>query len=420
MGHAVTSGAGVFWIGTSDAEIARSRALLRTLAEPGVLDELGFLVLLGVFSDRLYPAINTIMTRARYLVFVPAIMRHIEQARLARTRSADSLSRDFQYKLSQALLETEPGATGNIGGRTGRDVARPPSNVYWTALADLKIARYRLSEATYYEQLSTGRRSGSTATDDDGNVHESGTDDFWDPEFLTSDIVTREGNITPETSFRLHRSEARQLRDRYDSLRPEGGVSLLSHLLRLSEEYPHLPLDYDFPWAIPQLPGDLERIAGHARLLSLLNRGANLQYHALLFEKLRIADTGTGPAFEAWWAFASYELRSWNLSDLQALPFVLNGQKTGDVTFLSAWRDAICGKKSARSAFADSSARELLKQREHTVRGPKARLRSQFHLRLWRAPDRYKPDEHFGLAFRHRTALRFAQDIAEGLRVKKP
>lgn len=416
----MTTNSGVFWIGSSDAEIARARALLRTLSQPGVLDELGFLVLLGAFSDRLYPAINTIMTRARYMVFVPAIMRHIEEKRLARTRAADAVARDLQYQLCQALSATDPSDLGIIGRQAGRDIARPPSNVYWTAFAELGVATSRVSESTYYEQLSVGSRSGSHIADDDGNLHDMESDEFWDPEYRTPGVLKPDGSFPAGTSFRLTYQEARQLQERYERLRPDGGTSLLAHLITLGEKRAKVVADSPAPWDIPDLPAVLQRITEHARLLSLLARGAQLQYHALLFEKKRIADTGTLQAFEAWWARCRRDLAEWDLRDFQTLRFVATGQKAGDVTFLSEWRDAVCRGRTARSAYLDGEARDILKRRERDVRGPKGRLRSPFHLREWRAPDEYKPEDVFGLSFRHQTALRFAQDITDGLRSARP
>src|SRR4051812_19588807 len=103
----VSSESSIVWLASSSAEIARARTVLRSLSQPGVLDELGFLVLLGAFSDRLYPAINTIMTRPRYLVFLPAIFRYLEEKRVAKNRNADAISRQMQFELRNALVETD-------------------------------------------------------------------------------------------------------------------------------------------------------------------------------------------------------------------------------------------------------------------------------------------------------------------------
>ena len=67
----------VFWLATSSAQIASARHALRELKPTSVLDELGFMVLKAAFANRFYPATNTTMTRARYLVFVPAVYRRL-------------------------------------------------------------------------------------------------------------------------------------------------------------------------------------------------------------------------------------------------------------------------------------------------------------------------------------------------------
>lgn len=412
----MTGGSGVFWLGSSDADIARARALLKKLSEPGVLDELGFLVLLGAFSNRLYPALNTIMTRARYLVFVPAILRHIENRRLAGRRGAETVARDLQHKLSQALAANAPDEDGIIGRRTGRDVARPPANVYWTSLADLGIATARISESAYYEQLTSGRTDAGHITDDDGSHHEVEVDEFWDSEFRTPGVLSADGSFPEGTSFHLTRREANQLRERFerlDRLRLGGGTSLLSHLLSWGAQDPDLELDFDAPWAIPDLPADLATIVEHARLLSLLAGGARLQYHALLFEKRKIADTGTQPLFEEWWEHAQDDLKAWDLGAFRGLTIVAKGE---DTLFIEDWRDAICRCRSSGKAYRDADARELLRKREQNVRGPKGRLRSPFHLKEWKPPDRYRTHEMYGLWFRHQTGHRFAREITEGLR----
>ena len=74
---------GLRWLSPSSAEITRARAVLEALRTPGVIDELGFLMLNGAFAERVYPGVTTIMTRARYLIFLPAIYRYLEQSRKA-------------------------------------------------------------------------------------------------------------------------------------------------------------------------------------------------------------------------------------------------------------------------------------------------------------------------------------------------
>lgn len=65
---------GVSWLSSSNAEIARARQVLDSLTG-GVIDELGFLVLQGAFADHFYPLVTTPMTRARYPIFIPALLQ---------------------------------------------------------------------------------------------------------------------------------------------------------------------------------------------------------------------------------------------------------------------------------------------------------------------------------------------------------
>lgn len=407
---------GIVWLASSDAEISRARTLLRSLTKQGVLDELGFLVLLGALSDRLYPAVNTVMTRARYLVFVPAIYRYIEDHRLAKHRAADGVSRDFQFALCRALLETDATARGIIGREIGRKVARPPSSIYWVALSELGIATSRMSEASYLERLSRGTTATVRLKDDDGIVHVDDEEVYWDREFPTARALRDSGEFPKGTSFDLTYYEAKRLRRCYEGLRPDAGTSLLSHLITRGLEQREAQVEFTYPWAIPGLPEDLHRVTQHARRLSLLARGALLQYHALLFEKKGSVDPGTEAAFMAWWNHARKDLAEWDLENFASLLCIARSRRFSDLAFLDEWREAISTKRSARVAYRDPAARECLRRREVDMRGPKARLRSAFHLRTWIEPERYEPNDFHALSFRHATGTQFARDIVDGLR----
>jgi len=103
-------------LSSSSADITRARAVLDALRKPGVIDELGFLMLNAAFAQRLYPAVTTIMTRARYLIFVPAVYRYLEQSRkVVVGKDADRIARDLQFDLRNALEKNE--TTRNLGVR---------------------------------------------------------------------------------------------------------------------------------------------------------------------------------------------------------------------------------------------------------------------------------------------------------------
>jgi len=135
----MTIRSGLTWLSSSSAEIARARSVLDALRKPGVIDELGFLMLNGAFAERLFPGVTTIMTRARYLIFVPAIYRHLEQSGKAVIgKDVDRVVRDLQFDLRNALEKNEASFIGKEGGR---NLIRVPSNIYWSALGSLGLVR---------------------------------------------------------------------------------------------------------------------------------------------------------------------------------------------------------------------------------------------------------------------------------------
>ena len=86
------------------------------------------------------------MTRARYLILIPALYQWLEQSGKAIGKDVDRLSRDLHFDLLKALLQNESTA---IGKESGRNIVRTPSEIYWTALASLGLATQQISEASY-------------------------------------------------------------------------------------------------------------------------------------------------------------------------------------------------------------------------------------------------------------------------------
>ncbi len=406
---------GFAWITASDADISRARALLHAITPRGVLDELGFLVLLGSLSDRLYPATNTIMTRARYLVFLPAVFRHLEAERLAVKKDADRISRDWQDKLRAALVEREAETAGVIGRDKKRNIVRPPSNIYWNALLELGITTAHMSESAYLDRLSSGSREQELMKDEDGAIHELSDEPFWDPSLHTSSILAEDGTFAPSISFSLTAHEAKQLRARFELLPGDGALSLLSHQVEWARKFRITQLEFAYPWDVPDLPIELRAIVHHAKLLSLLAGGARLQYHALLFKKRRAEDPGTGNAFAGWWNEYRELLADWDLDAFFAEPCVARALRHGDLGFLRTWRDLIVSCQSGLAAYRSAEARICLGERERMMRGARGRLQSEYHLNEWEAPTDYDLRDYFQLSYRHRVGQRFAQDILDGL-----
>ena len=78
-------------------------------------------------------------------------------------KDVDRLSRDLQFDLLQSVRDED----GAIGKESGRSLVRPPSEIYWNALAALGLATQRVSEASYQRRLSGGGFRPEVLQDDD-------------------------------------------------------------------------------------------------------------------------------------------------------------------------------------------------------------------------------------------------------------
>jgi hypothetical protein len=401
------------WLASSSAEIARARNVLKGLQPTGVIDELGFLVLQGAFADRFYPAVVTPMTRARYLILVPAIYQHLEQSRNAIGKDVDRLARDLQFQLLERV-RTEPGA---IGKDRGRAIIRPPSEVYWSALAVLGLATQRTSLATYQRRISEGAFRRRSVRDDDDAVHPEDVQSLWDPAIRASSLLEN-GEFPDGTTLLLRKAEARLLRERYAALRPSGHRTLITHLVDLAQAQNLTTLEaIDYPWDIPGLPDATAHVVRHARCLSLFARGTTLQYHQMLLERKGLDASGPGDAFVEWWEGAHDALAKWDLEQFFAIVSGWDADKrpVADRAFLRNWVARCAKGRTGKVVLEDTDARAAIAEREDRVRPGKQRLRVKYQLESFQGEANYNARGLYQLDYRHRVGRQFAQDILEGL-----
>jgi hypothetical protein len=383
------------------------------MTSPGVIDELGFQRLQGPFAERFYPAVTTPMTRARYLIFIPAIYRHMEITGLALGKDADRISRDLQFDLRTALLKNESTAIGKEGGR---NIVRTPSNIYWSALTRLGVATQKVSEASYQRRLSSGDFQEKVTVDDDHVAHPDGGSQFWDSDLKLAHVIPGH-SFTENTSFSLRKSEARFLKDRYGKLRPVESPSLMTHLIEIAEERgAEAVAQFEYPWDVQSLPAELENATHQARTLSLFARGATIQYHHMLAEKRGDGVSEITEAFAAWRDEAAESLDRWLIDGLFDL--FKNWKVAGDardIAFIKDWTSRCLRAASAKGALSDPAAQKIIATREHQMRPGRERLRVKAQLDSWRKEEPYR-HYLFQLNYRHSVGRTIAQDIAEGLR----
>lgn len=412
----VVSKPSISWLDFSPEDLRRARDLIKGMQVEGVVDELGFGTLQSAIADRLYPATTTVMTTSRYLYFVPAIYVLLERRR-TRSADVDEQARELQDQLREVLARNE--SQGVIGKSAKREIKRAPSNIYWSGLRQLGIFTRQVSEAGYQAQFDRLREEARAAEDDDGSVHASGiSGTSWDPSLPTVEFLDASGGFASDTDFHLARAEARDLGRRFRELKSDVMPSLLTHLVEAAV------LDLPYPWLAPRPPEVVRILLGHAEALSVLARGATLQYHQLLMEARADAsmpvprELDVGEAFRRWREVGRRVLRRWDLSEFFRLPPVKDALRHGDRSFIEGWQRECLAATDHRVFLMDGTARELIRARELDKRPYKARLRHPKHLAQWKPPQRYPDDDGiaYELWYRHDVGQQFVRDIVTGLR----
>ncbi len=399
----------VTWLDFRADDLSQARNFIRSLQEEGVIDELGFLALLGRFSDLLHPATTTLMRSARYFYFVAGIYRELERESV---RSSQVALRAQQRQNALAVELAVKESVGVIGKESGMTLQQFPSLIYWGALRKLGMMTTQLSESAYQEQFDDIRVQRRGYKDDDKTAQ--GPVDFlyWDATLPPATFLDAQGGVKSGVTFKLTNAEAQDLQRRFTSKFPK---SLLSHMLT------NRLVGTLWPWDCPKPPADLHVWLSHARSMSLFVRGATLQYYALLIESLdqlgdRQSKDVVTPVFENWWVEARGILKKWNTNEFATVPTVASALRVdpkGDRWFMDGWLDRFLAAPNAKALLADRQARDLIREREIRVKPAKARLKHPKHLKQWK-PDRVG-DAVYQFDYRHNIGSRFVSEILGGM-----
>jgi hypothetical protein len=406
----------VTWLDLRPDDLTKARDFIRRMQEDGVIDELGFLGLLGRISDLLYPATTTLMQSARYFYFVAGIYRSLEREGVSASQ-VDRLARQRQDELREVLDRN--GEKGVIGRLAKEQLRQFPSQIYWAAMKTLGMFTADLSEPGYRDQFDVIARARRGYADDDKTPQAAELPQFWDPRlpaasFLKEALVDGRMRhvVDPKARLRLSKAEALDLRSRILGRLPN---SMFSQLLKQEA------VDLDWPWDCAKLPDHLAYLVNQARLLSLFVRGVTLQYHAVVLEERRRRqlphdDVSVTEQFKLWWTIARTPLAEWDSAQLVVDRKVADGMRRGsegDRWFIDAWLSRLRLAGSAEALLNDAVARNLVKQRESRVKPGKARLKYENHLRRWQ-PGRIGSGV-YQFSYRHHVASRFVDEILQAL-----
>lgn len=355
------------WIDHDPLERERMTHILALFSQRESRDELGIGAIRDSLSDSLFPGVSMIMTRLRYVFFVPWIYRELE-AEGTSSMDVARKARAKETRLIQPLLdERELGVLGRLARGS---LKRLPSSVYWNALVSWGLFRPGWSQSGYHLKFDAlkRRRSASTRADDQ-DLSERALETWH------HGLPKPPPEYPDKVSFALTREEALYLSDRIVESQPH---SLLAWLVA-----ERAPVDANDVWAHPllgRMRPEHRELLEHARLFSEVMYGAALLYNAELARVARhqeLLDEHEAN-LQLWHAKLASQgrieaARRWDLNRFWFL--VAGGGHTitrAARTFCKAWVAL-----TARNSFDDvvgADARERVRDRERSLKKTQSRF----------------------------------------------
>ena len=128
------------WLDYSQADQRRAREIVAMFSQRESRDELGLGRIRDALSDTLFPGTSVLLTRARYLLFVPWLFR--EGGR--RGYRGPQLARWVEAQERRLIGTLRKG--GDLDGLIGRDAGAAvqllPSSIYWNSMRRFGILRH--------------------------------------------------------------------------------------------------------------------------------------------------------------------------------------------------------------------------------------------------------------------------------------
>lgn len=394
------------WVDHDAKARERSLQILELFKEKESRDELGLGGIRDSFADQLFPGTSTIQTRLRYMLFVPWIYISLERQRL----KGEKFAREADRR-ERELIRTLQAAKDNfgvIGAVAGTGLKRLPSSIYWGGLGSWGIRLQNLSQEEYHLDIEIIYQRQEKQEQENRQRRQRG-EEFalgnytWHPH-----LPQAPKNFPKEADFRLTPEEANFL---LECLRRHHPDSLLAFLA-----WHCSPVEVEFPWEHPDFASfrpHHQELLHHARWFSQTMYGATLLYNLLLSEirnwEEKIADYRT--KIQAWQRELDFhDFSRWSLERLWELTL----DKGHTITyatrrFVSAWVTLVSAE---HGNIADNQrARDLVTQREQSLKGTRSRIRNRRALEQWGGASGVRR-----LSFRWPNAKIYLKDLWQGIK----
>jgi hypothetical protein len=403
------------WIDFSEKDRRRMLDVVNLFREQETRDELGIGSVRDALAETLLPGTTTIMTRARYYLFVPWIYLHRERiihnagGHTGQSSVAERCRNDELYLID--ALKAGGETLGVIGVEAGRRLQRLPSSVYWAGLGRWGIRRVPGGIADYHRRLQRydPQHIALTLDDDNQPVGDPGGGN-WHP--AIPDAPT---DWLSKITLALTEEEAVFLRER---ILGSCTGTLLAHLVDHCD-----PVAGDagvtFPWMHPEsggFPAHIRRELDHAARFSLLMHGAALLYNLMLAKAIGSEEWEQSyrAQLKEWAAELSAteaDWRAWQLAEFWSLAQQANPRiPRGTQRFIEAWIERVRSLPKLQPMADDDTARRMVRHRELQLKRSRSRLADPRRREQWSgASGTARMD------YRWSTVRPIVNDILEGL-----
>lgn len=352
------------WIDFDEAERQRAQRIMALFQERESRDELGLGAIRDSLADHLFPGTSTIQTRLRYMLFIPWILRMVED----RDGAPNQLmveARGLEIRLADAL-KAGGETIGIIGRDAGPRLQRLPSSVYWAGLGTWGIRLFPGSVDSYFSSLRTLRRGRRRVRESEEAAFDAHVTHIWHPA-----LPTMPTGLLDSATFRLTVEEAQFIIDRLVAEQPE---ALLTTLARKDVD-----ADCRYIWEHPNLadfPPAARRLVKHSEIFSSVMHGAALIYN-LQLSRLRERDdwiAGYEERLKEWSADLDLSaVRAWSLDDFwRAVEHSAHNIRSTAKRFVAEWLDLV--RDGPAGVSRSQSAWLLIKDRERRLKTSQSRF----------------------------------------------
>jgi len=394
------------WVDFSDEDREKMVQIIRQLRQPDTIDELGIGSVRDSMANILFPGTTTIQTRAKYMLFVPWILKKMEKNRIPSENISQRVKQE-ENKLCKSLLEMGF-KDGVIGAIAGEGLQRFPSSIYYAGLQTWGIRKFRGSLNDYYQGLNSyyHLKKGNITRDDQEVLLYRNFGENWD-----EGIPESPEELPGKEGLDLTKNEAQYL---LEKLLINCRESLLTNIIYLRKT-----ARKDFVWKdtfIDKLNNDLQIKVMHAQNFSEIMQGAALVYNYLLAKKMESEEliNKYKEKLAEWQMVMSSRAEifiNWNLEHFWNLVYFERTINVSSRTkrFIDQWIGIVL--KNIDDIFINKEEiNHLIYEREKEVKGRRSRLKNPDYFAKWSGAAGIQQ-----LDYRWRVVKKIINDIILGL-----